>query len=69
MCAADLARHLGMSDNLDAVDSFLRRYRSKHPDCYTQIESPRKNESRYLYRPADVWPALLEWRKTWKPRK
>jgi hypothetical protein len=60
MGSADLARLLG--ENPDAVESFLRRYRKEFSDCYIENESPRVNEPRYLYRPADVWPALLAWR-------
>ena len=45
---------------IDAVDSFLRRYRDKHPDCYTVNHSRRKNEPRYLYRVVDVMPVLKQ---------
>jgi hypothetical protein len=70
MCAADLARHLGMSDHLRALETFLRRHRRDYPDCCVEIErgGRRKNQALYLYRPADVWPALQEWRRTFKPR-
>ncbi len=43
-----------------AVESFLRRYRVKYPDCFMEADSPRRNEPRYLYRIADVLPALKE---------
>jgi hypothetical protein len=56
--AKDLAAMLGESD--DAVDSFLRRYRDKYPDCYIPTDSPRRNEPKYLYRVADVLPALKQ---------
>jgi hypothetical protein len=43
-----------------AVESFLRRYRVKYPDCFMEADSPRRNEPKYLYRIADVLPALKE---------
>jgi hypothetical protein len=58
LSAADLARELGKT--LDAVDSFLRRYRSRYPDCYMETDGPRRNEPRFLYRVSDVLPALKE---------
>jgi hypothetical protein len=58
MSAADLARHLG--EGVNAVETFLRRYRRDHEDCYRQDheEMPRRNEPRFLYRTRDVLPAL-----------
>jgi hypothetical protein len=56
--ARDLATKLSLP--FAAVDSFLRRYRKKFPDCCIETESPRRNEPRHLYRVADVWPALEE---------
>jgi hypothetical protein len=56
----DLARKLGPSVKLAAVESFLRRYRAKFPDCAMPTDSPRRNEPRFLYRVADVLPALKE---------
>jgi hypothetical protein len=56
LSAPDLARITGFSQ--DAVDSFLRRYRRDYPDCYVENESPRKTDPHYLYRTADVLPAL-----------
>jgi hypothetical protein len=57
LSASDLASLTGLS--VDQVDSFLRRHRRGYPDCYIENESPRRNEPRYLYRTADVLPALL----------
>jgi hypothetical protein len=54
--ATDLARRLGQPP--DAVESFLRRYRQKYPDCCSETEGRRRNEARYLYRVSDVLPAL-----------
>jgi hypothetical protein len=56
LSAADLAREIGMDPR--RVESFLRRYRKRYPDCCEQIESPRKNEPKYLYRTKDVVPVL-----------
>jgi hypothetical protein len=56
LSAADLASLTGQS--VDKVDSFLRRYRENYPDCYVQNESKRKTDPKYLYRTADVLPAL-----------
>jgi hypothetical protein len=56
LSAADLARLTGQS--VDKVESFLRRYRRDYPDCYVESESKRKTEPKYLYRTADVLPAL-----------
>jgi hypothetical protein len=56
LSAADLARHL--QKNRESVATFLRRYREKFPDCVEKVDTPRKNEPRYLYRSRDVWPAL-----------
>jgi hypothetical protein len=61
--AADFAKMLGMPDaNRAALESFLRRYRKKYPDCYvtTEEEARRRNEPKYLYRVGDVLPALKE---------
>lgn len=41
-----------------AVESFLRRYRNKYPDCCTEVDAPRRNEPRILFRLADVWLPL-----------
>jgi hypothetical protein len=43
-----------------AVESFLRRYRDKYPDCCVNPDTRRKNEPKYLYRPSEVLPALRE---------
>jgi hypothetical protein len=56
LSAADLAKLTGLS--VDQVDSFLRRYRENYPDCYVRNESKRKTDPKYLYRTADVLPAL-----------
>jgi hypothetical protein len=56
LSAPDLARRLRLSD--DRVESALRRFRKKHPDCCEEVENPRKNQPRYLYRTADVLPIL-----------
>jgi hypothetical protein len=50
----------------DRVDTFLRRYREKHPDCFVPVRSPRRNEPRFLYRTAEVWPALERQLPRWR---
>jgi hypothetical protein len=66
LSAADLARRLNQP--LRRVETYLRRYRRQHPDCFVRVDCPRRNESRYLYRVVDVWPALVgklnDWRRT-----
>lgn len=42
----------------DPVESFLRRYRNDHRDCFQPVDNPRRNEPRILYRVADVWEPL-----------
>jgi hypothetical protein len=64
LSARDLARQIGQPHGL--VDCFLRRFHEKHPDCRVGTDSPRKNEAHYLYRVADVWPALEERLKKWR---
>lgn len=56
--ATDLATRLQAGKS--AVESWLRRYRGKYPDCFITNDSPRKNEPKYLYRTADVWHDLQE---------
>lgn len=67
LSAADLSDRLQQPRS--RVESFLRRFRKSHRDCYTEADSPRRNEPRYLYRVADVWPALTAKRRTSDGRK
>jgi hypothetical protein len=65
LSAADLARQLRQP--MRRVETFLRRYhREEHQDCRTEVPNPRKREPKYLYRTADVWPALLERLPAWR---
>lgn len=59
LSAPALAKHLGQTPG--RVESFLRRYRDKYPDCYREADGKRRNEPRYLYRTRDVLPALQSW--------
>lgn len=61
LSASDVAEHIDR--NRSSVTSFLTRYAQKYPDCRVPIDSKRKNEPGYLYRVADVWPALEKWMK------
>jgi hypothetical protein len=63
LSATDLAARLRQPP--DRVETFLRRRRASHPDCYIEGDNPRKNEPRYLYRVADVWPALQKQLSKW----
>lgn len=56
LSASELAKTVGQP--IDAVESFLRRYRQKSPDCFMPTDSPRRNEPKYLYRTAEVLPEL-----------
>ena len=56
ICASDIAKHI--RQNVKSVTSFLTRFAEKKPDCRVANDSKRKNEPAYLYRTADVWPAL-----------
>jgi hypothetical protein len=51
-----------IEESVAAVESFLRRYRAKFPDCFITVDDDdrRRNEPKYLYRVADVLPALKE---------
>jgi hypothetical protein len=60
LASKELAAKLGPSVSHDAVDSFLRRYRAKYPDCFITVDDDdrRRNQPKYLYHTADVWPVL-----------
>jgi hypothetical protein len=60
--ASALAAQLGISNRMTAVESFLRRYREKYPDCYVCLgdDDRRRNDPKYLYRSAEVLRALKE---------
>jgi hypothetical protein len=66
LSAGDLARVL--QQPVARVESFLRRHRVTYPDCCTEVEEGgrRKNEPRYLYRTADVWPVLQQQLSKWR---
>jgi hypothetical protein len=64
LSAADLARCVGQP--VDRVETFLRRFRAKHIDCFIEVDSPKKNEAQYLYRTEDVLPALEEQLPRWR---
>jgi hypothetical protein len=65
LSAADLAR--GFDQPVDRVETFLRRLRDKQKDCFVEVDSPKKNEPRYLYRTEEVVPALQEKLPKWQP--
>jgi hypothetical protein len=64
--ASTFAEYLGQP--VDRVDTYLRRYRRDFPDCYVEQDRDdrRRNQPRYLYRPAEVWPALLDQLPRWR---
>lgn len=61
--AGDLFHHLRQNGLAEvtkaAVNTFLSRYREKHPYCREEYPNRLKGEPQYIYRTADVWPALL----------
>ena len=59
LSASDIARHINHKPK--SVGSFLIRYAKKYPDCRQETDGRRRNEPGYLYRTADVWPALEQW--------
>jgi hypothetical protein len=61
LSASDIATRI--QRNPKSVTSFLTRYAVKHPDCRVENTTKRQNEPSYLYRTADVWPALEKWVK------
>lgn len=61
LSASDIAARINRKR--ESVTSFLTRFAEKYPDCRVENPSKRKNEPGYLYRTADVWPALEKWMK------
>ena len=61
LSASDIAGRI--KRNSKSVTSFLTRLAVKYPDCRIEIEAKRRNEPAYLYRSADIWPALEKWMK------
>jgi hypothetical protein len=59
LSASDIAVKIGRKR--ESVTSFLTRFAGKKPDCRVAVKSKRKNEPSWLYRTADVWPALEQW--------
>jgi hypothetical protein len=64
LSAPDLAERLEQPDS--RVESYLRKYRKTHVDCYVRVNNPRKNEPSYLYRTAVVWPVLQAQLPRWR---
>jgi len=58
LSGSELARLIGWP--ISPVESFLRRYRLKFPDRYVTREGFWRNESKYLYREADILPVLKD---------
>ncbi|CAN5544477.1 hypothetical protein BH11PLA2_BH11PLA2_25170 [soil metagenome] len=59
LSATDIAKLLDRKR--ESVTSFLTRFAEKNPDCRVEIPSKRRNEPGYMYRTADVLPALEHW--------
>jgi hypothetical protein len=64
LSASDLAREIGQPT--PRVETFLRRFHKKHPECRHEVDNPRRNEPRYLYSTVDVWPALQQQLPRWQ---
>ena len=62
LSASDIAARIGRKR--ESVTSFLTRFADKHRDCRVENPSKRQNEPGYLYRTADVWPALERWMRS-----
>jgi hypothetical protein len=56
LSASAIAKKLNM--NPERVESALRRFRKKFPDCCQEADGRRRNEPQYLYRLADVMPCI-----------
>jgi hypothetical protein len=54
LSAPALAKLLQQTKN--RVEAKLRRYRCKHRDCCVEVDNPRRNQARILYRTAVVLP-------------
>jgi hypothetical protein len=63
LSATDIARYINQP--VGRVETFLRRFREKKPDCAEPVNNPRRGEPHYLYRVADVWPMIQEKLKSW----
>ena len=61
LSASDIANRI--QRNRSSVGTFLRRFAGRNKDCFVENRSKRRNEPKYLYRTADVWPALEKWLK------
>jgi len=61
LSASDIANRIKRKPK--SVSSFLSRLAEKKRDCRIVTESKRKNEAAYMYRTAEVWPALEKWMK------
>ena len=68
LSASELAERLNPPQPVPRVESFLRRYREEHPDCFITIDRDdrRRNEPRYRYRAGEVWTALQEQMTKWR---
>lgn len=61
LSVAEIAERIGRNEK--SVGSFLGRLAKKQPDCRIEIPNRRVREPEYLYRTADVWPAIEKWLK------
>jgi hypothetical protein len=59
LSAPDIAKWIKRKRS--SVTSFLTRFAREYPDCRVEVEAKKPNEPAYLYRTADVWPALKKW--------
>jgi hypothetical protein len=68
LSAGQLAALLDPPQPVDRVETFLRRHRKDHEDCFIPLDPDyrKRTEARYLYRPAVVWPILQEKMKAWR---
>lgn len=66
LSAPDIAKLIGLPRK--SVTTFLNRYAGKYP--FSRIENPerRRGDAKYLYRTADLRPALEQWMNQYKQR-
>jgi hypothetical protein len=58
---SDLAAEYGVGKS--ALDSALRRFAARYPDCREEITNRKPREPRFMYRRADVQPVLERFRR------
>src|SRR5262245_23637317 len=58
---ADLAAECGVSNNV--MDSALRKWAKRNPDCREGLEHPKPREPKFVYRRAEVQPVIARYQR------